>query len=126
MNKELIETSFSFLTTSYGFNYSYCPTDHGNYYCYANDNGVFVYYFYEQFKDEAFYIFRESNVERIILPYKYPREVEKFHHAHKGIKWTFKGIRTNYWKEWYDLVATLQKQEIERTGTLWGLPIDEL
>ena len=92
------------------------------YYSYSNDIGCFVYYNCPQLNEEEFYVtvYKEKNI-KIDWLLEYPKEITSFKKRIKGIKYLLKNWRKDYW----ELIASLIKKEIQEKNSLFGLRIDK-
>lgn len=115
---QIVENNLGFLTTEYGFVFSYNDTD-GDHYVFRNKHGKIEFYEREQFQDSAVFVNYDMTSKKIDLLSEYPQIVGKFNHNHRGIKWLFKDKRHDYW----EMIATVVRKEIENHNSIFGLPL---
>lgn len=119
-NRQIIENALIFLREYYGFSYNYeCVNNGATYFWYYNEYGCFTYYQWEQFQEEEFSVKYNGSHRIIDFSILNPKEICAFYKTHKGIKWLFKDKRKEYWH----MIAQLIKNEIQKTGTLFGIKI---
>lgn len=118
--KETIEKHLAFLVSDYGFTYKF-ETSNGNdmRFIYENANGYFMYYQWEQFGESEFSVCCNQTFLKVSLIEKYPHIFAQFRKNHRGIKWFFKDSRKDYW----EMVSSILRNEIENNGSLFGLYI---
>jgi len=116
--EDIIRRHLRFLESDYGMIYTK-TRKRGDTISYANENGRFEYYYWQQFQEFEFIVRLQQECKTIDMLTESPRELGEFYHKSKGLNRLFKDTRDEYWK----IIANIIKKEIGKSGTLFGLKI---
>lgn len=117
--EEIIRNALKFLEKDYNFKYTY-KYERGNHYYYKNIFGVFEYFEWKQFNEEKFFATYNNESKIIDMFLENPKKIGNFVYNNKKIEILFSDRRMEYW----NLIASIIKNEIENTNTLFGIPIN--
>ena len=132
---DIVREKLKFLETDYGFSYNFSE-ERGLHFIYVNTFGYVEFYEWAQFNEyeirvqNAAYFSKYAQLEnkanihgiyfkRILLKETYKNEIKIFKKQHKGIKWWFKSLTSDWWQ----MIADIVKKEISTSNTVFGLPI---
>ena len=113
----IIEDKLRFLITDNNMIYN-CKRENGKtLYVFHNQYGNFIYWEWPQFSEDGFEVQTLDKKIPVNILEEYPEVYNEYSKSHKGIKWLFKDIQVDYW----DMIASIIKLEIQSTGKLFGL-----
>lgn len=116
---DLVKDSFGFLIRDYGFEFSY-NNEWGDHYFFRKPDQTFEYYEWPQFGEYEFHIIGNNAYITIYVWDKYRKEIKQFKKQHRILKIFTKA---DWFPAYYDTIANIVKNEIETTGTLFGLKL---
>lgn len=116
----IIRNSLQFLEKEYNLQFEVI-NDRGMHYIYKNKFGYFEYFEWSQFQESRFT--RNSNFEckNIDMLIENPKIYGKFNSKKRGFLGFFKDYRIEFWQT----IAEIIKNEINKSGTLFGLKLTQ-
>lgn len=119
---KIIEKELEFLVSNYRMEYTYDVSLGRKYYRYKNQFGVFTYYEYRQLGEQEFSVLTNNNFTVINMLNEYPSIISRFNRQSRNIRFFLKDRRQEYWK----MIAEIIKKEIDSSGTLFGLEVQNI
>jgi len=116
--EKIIRYSLSFLESEYHLEFEFIQ-NRGDHYLYKNKFGRFEFYEWRQFQEASFFVYANEECKTIDMLIEQPKEIGEFQQKQRGLKRVFVDNRKEYW----DIIASIIKNEISKNGDLFGLKL---